>query len=84
VVVNDFNLVRISISPYEADAPLIIDSNAVLALAIAAQAFEPVSSRSGQIAELPREMYLVKLPPGDSLNGPELPYRFPMKEPFSV
>jgi hypothetical protein len=84
VVVNDLNFVSVSVPPYEADAPLIIDSNAVLALAIAAQAFEPVSSRSGQVAELPREMHLVKLPPGDSLNGPELPYRFSMKEPFSV
>ena len=84
MIVNDLNFVGISVSPNEADAPLIIDSNAVLALAIAAQAFEPVSSRSGQIAELPREMHLVKFPPSDSLNGPELPYRFPMKEPFTV
>jgi hypothetical protein len=84
VVVNDLNFVRVSVSPYEADAPLIIDSNAVLAMAIAAQAFEPVSSRSGQIAELRGEMNLVELPPSDSLDGPELPYRFPMKEPFSV
>jgi len=84
VVVNDLNFVRVPVSPYEADAPLIIDSNAVLALAIAAQAFEPVSSGSGQIAEIPREMYLVKLPPSDSLNGPKLPHRFAMKEPFRV
>jgi len=45
VVVNDLDFVGISSLPSEAHAVLIVDSDAVLARAITAQAFEVISGR---------------------------------------
>jgi hypothetical protein len=42
VVVHDLNVCRANVSPYEADAPLIIDSYAVLTLSIVLQRFQVV------------------------------------------
>lgn len=84
VVIHNLNIVRIAVAPHEADAPLIVDPNAVLAGAISAKAFESVSARDGQVAKLHCEVNLIKLPPGNALDGPELPYRVTLKELFSI
>jgi len=42
VIVYDLNVVGIAISPRETDAPLIIDSNTVLAGPIAAEFFKAI------------------------------------------
>src|SRR5271165_2450522 len=42
VVVDDFDMIWTSWCPYEADAPLLVDADAVLAGAIALQGLEPV------------------------------------------
>jgi hypothetical protein len=52
MVVNDFDFVRMSSAPYEADAPLIVDTNAVLSLSIPFQALEAVSWQRGQRSDL--------------------------------
>jgi len=41
VIVDDLDVVRVSVSPPKADAPLIVDADAVLALSITAQCLEP-------------------------------------------
>src|SRR6266404_1905214 len=51
VVVDDFDALSTSISPNEAEAPLIVDPNAILTRAAAAQRLQPISGRSGQIAQ---------------------------------
>jgi hypothetical protein len=84
VVVRDLDSVRVSVPPHKADAPLIVDPNAVLALAVSMQGFQPVASWNGQVAELRREMYLVQFPARDALNSPELPYRLPVKELLGI
>ena len=48
MVVDDFHVVGVAIPPHEADAILIIDPDAVLALALAVQRFQPVSGRHTQ------------------------------------
>jgi hypothetical protein len=52
MVVNDFDVIRMSSAPYEADAPLIVDTNAVLPLSIPFQALEAVSWERGQRSDL--------------------------------
>ena len=49
VIVHDFYVVRVSISPYEANPPLIVYANAVLPLPIALQGFQAVLGRNAQI-----------------------------------
>jgi hypothetical protein len=40
VVVRDLNLIRIAISPHKADAPLVIDADAVLTCTIGRKLFK--------------------------------------------
>jgi hypothetical protein len=51
MVVDDFHIVGVAIPPHEADTRLIIDSDAVLALALALQSFQPVSGGDTQIIQ---------------------------------
>ena len=51
MVIDDFYVVGVAIPPHEADAVLIIDSDAVLALALAVQNLRPVSGRNIQIIQ---------------------------------
>jgi len=48
MIVNDFHVVSISVLPAKADPPLIVDPDAVLAVAV--KLLQPVS-REGQIAQ---------------------------------
>ena len=49
MVIDNFNVVRIAITPDEAQPPLVIDADAVLALPIALQCFQPVAGQGGEI-----------------------------------
>ena len=51
MIIHDFNIVRVSMAPLEADAPLIVDSNAALALSIPVQRFEAICRRDTEILE---------------------------------
>jgi hypothetical protein len=51
MIVDDFNVVRVAFTPHEADAILIIDPDAVLALTLAAQSLQPISWRDIQIIQ---------------------------------
>jgi hypothetical protein len=51
MVVYDFHIVGVAVPPHEANAILIIDSDAVLALALAVQSLQPVSGRHTQIIQ---------------------------------
>src|SRR5688572_14827788 len=48
VIVDDLDVIRVSISPAETDPPLIINSDAVLADPAALQGFQPVARRHAQ------------------------------------
>ena len=47
--VHNLDLVRIAVRPVEANAPLIVDPNAVLASAIALQPLQPISRWHAEI-----------------------------------
>jgi hypothetical protein len=49
VVVDDFDAIRVTLLPFEADSPLIIDPNAILSLAITVQPLQLVSWRAAQV-----------------------------------
>jgi len=51
VIVCDLNLVCVSGSPLEADAPLIVNSNAVLTRSIPPQLLQPISGRYAQLRD---------------------------------
>jgi len=78
VVVHDLDLESVAVFPDEAEAPLIINPNAVLPFAIAAQCFQPISWRSHQVAEFHRAIQLPELPARHVLNCTEPPTRAPL------
>ncbi len=68
MIVDDLNRRHIAVFPPETDAPLIVDTNAVLALAFAFQGLQPISRWHAQIVENPGVVQHAELAPGDSLD----------------
>lgn len=51
MVIDDLDVPGFAVSPNEANAPLIVDANAVLPLPVAAQGFQAIAGRCPQIVE---------------------------------
>jgi hypothetical protein len=66
--VNNLYIVEFSTFPHEADAVLIVDSNAVLPLSVAAQRFKVVSWRYSQIVQVHCVVQVLQFPQGHALN----------------
>ena len=62
VIVHDLHIVSVPVVPYEADAILIVDPNAVLSTSIACERLEPVAGECRKVTEVVGRMYLLKLP----------------------
>jgi len=84
VIVHDLSVVRVPVPPSKAETPLVIDPNAVLPLAIAAQGFQSIPRRRRQVAELCGAVQLPKLASSDLLDCPKPSARLPLVKPFSV
>jgi hypothetical protein len=85
VVVNDLDVIRVPVLPAKADAPLIVDANAVLARAIAFEFFESVAGRDTQVLELLggiNEANLTEHEPEEV--GREPPDALPLKQALGV
>ncbi len=65
VVVCDFDFVGITILPAKADSVLVIDADAVLAFAVAAQRLEPIAGRHGEFPQIAHSIQLGQLPAND-------------------
>jgi hypothetical protein len=70
--------------PDEADAPLVIDANAVRPRAIAFQQFKLVSGRHAKIPQPQCPMQVQKLPPRRPFDGLKSPNHVVLKERRSV
>jgi hypothetical protein len=68
MIVDDFDLVALPFVPHEADAPLVVDSDAVLACALPPQGLQTIRGRSAQVVEALRGVEHPQLPAGDCLN----------------
>src|SRR5580693_6633230 len=51
MIIDDFNVKRVAFEPMETESPLIVDSNAMLALAISRQCFQAISGRETQVVK---------------------------------
>ena len=51
MVIHDLDVLCVPIAPYEAEPPLVIDSNAVLAFAVALQGLQSVRGREAEIIQ---------------------------------
>jgi hypothetical protein len=71
VVIDNLNLVRFAIFPAEANPVLIVDANAVLALAVASQRFQPVSVGLTKIVQMRSVVQNLQLSPRNPKNPAE-------------
>lgn len=63
MVVHNFHFEGVFALPAEAEAPLIVDADAVLASPVTFQCFQPVAGRSAQIVQAPRLVQQHQFPP---------------------
>lgn len=68
VIVDDFYVCGSFCRPNKADAPLLVDANAVLPLSIILQRFEAVARRHFQVVKNGRPVQLCKLSQGMAFN----------------
>src|SRR5207245_10868308 len=68
MIVDDLDIPAFAIAPNKADAPLIVDANTDLTLAVAIQRLQTVAWRHAQIVELLRCVDCKKLRAGAPLN----------------
>jgi hypothetical protein len=54
VIIDNLDIMSVSVAPLKADAPLIVNTDAPLAFTVAVQLFEPVRWRNSQIRERSR------------------------------
>ena len=80
MVIHDLNVMRIAVAPGEADAPLVIDSNAVRARTVAFQQFKLISKGHAKILQPQYPMQVQKLPPRWPFDGLESPNPVVFKE----
>jgi hypothetical protein len=82
VIVHDLNFVRIPLAPNEAKTPLVVNSNAILSLAVAMHYFQAISGRRCQIAQFRGAIQLPQLAPRDPLDSLKAAARLPaLKSP---
>jgi len=67
VIVHDFDLVGIAIFPYKADAPLVVDANAVLPCPVVLQGLKPVARWEAQGVKARCGVQLRELTPGNGV-----------------
>ena len=62
MAIHNLDLERVRIGPGEADAPLVVDPNAVLPLAIARQGLQTVARDDSKIRQGRGSVYVVEFP----------------------
>lgn len=71
MIVDDFDSVRVAVAPHEADPPLVVDADGMLASSIAAHRFQLVSGRGSQNAKLGGRMNLEQFTESNTFKGTE-------------
>ena len=69
MIVDDFHVVAMAITPNKTDSPLIVDPNRVLPFAIASQSFQLISGRRRQNVQLRGGVKLEQLPDCNPLDS---------------
>ena len=60
VVIDDLDVMRIAVVPAETDAPLVVDADAVLAIAVSFQCLQAVAGRYAQVVQRGRQSKGIK------------------------
>jgi hypothetical protein len=83
MVIRNFYVVGVAPGPRKADPPLIVDTNAVLSLAVPTQPLQPITRNGAENSKIVRRVKHVELPKSRSFDSAKLPAGLAMKEPLS-
>jgi len=84
VVIHNLNLVDVSVSPFKANAPLIVDTDAALAFAIPFQSLQPISWESRKRPDIRRCIEHVQLAKSRALYTLEPAHRVSAEKALGV
>ena len=84
MVVHDLDVLRAVVGPAEAEAPLVVDPDAVKAGPVAAQGLQAVAWRVAQVDQVPGRFQHFQLPAGLAFDGAEPADRLILSEAFGV
>jgi hypothetical protein len=84
VVVDDFNLVSVAVSPHEADPILIVDPDAVLAPPVPGERLEVIARERAEVFESLDRVQLRQLPLHDPGNVPKPARRVSLEQRLGV
>jgi hypothetical protein len=84
MIVDDLDRMCVPVLPDKAKTPMIVDTDAVLAHAIAVQSLQPVSWRRCQVPQFRRACQLPQFPPRHLLNRSKAPYGMATVQPFGL
>jgi hypothetical protein len=84
MVVDYLNIVGVAFAPYEANSPLIVDPDAVLAKTTALEALKPIAWYGRENCQVDRGVEHLQLPEQDALNRLKLRRAQTVEEPLSL
>jgi hypothetical protein len=84
MIVHDFDLICVTISPSKADSPFFIDADRMLPLPIASQSFQLITWRGSKDTEFCCSMQLQQFSQGHAFKGTETLAVAILKQRFSV
>ena len=84
MIVDDLDVMRVLTIPTKANAPLVIDSDAMLSLAIPRKGLQPVSWEDPQVAQFPDLIELNELSVRDAFDVHESGDACALREPCGI
>jgi hypothetical protein len=84
MIIGDLNVKSIAFLPSKANAILIVDSDAILARAIALQRLKPVRRRRREVSKFFRAVDLNQFPEHDGSDGLKSPHSTLLENPFCI
>ena len=84
MVVDNFDIQRRAVAPFEADSTLIVDPDAVLTGTPSFQGLEPIAWDLPQVSQLLRGIEHFQLSSRHPVNGPETPARLVVEQPLGI
>jgi hypothetical protein len=84
VVVHDLDIMSVAVFPSQANPPLIVDPDTVLAPSLARELLQAIRGRFAEIAQSIRSVQDQQLSQRDSLDPPELPGVSPLEDLFRL
>ena len=84
VIIHDLNLIGVTLQPDKTNAPLLINTNAVLPFPIALQCFQSVPRQCRQRSDIRCGIQHVQFPQGLPLESLKRRHRFPLEESLGI